>query len=250
MTRELVVLPDADAVAWEAAARLTTAARQAVQARGCFTLALSGGATPLRLFSLLSMGEWLVRLPWEQAHIFWADERCVPPDHPQSNYGAARAALLTRLPTPTEQIHRWHGEAPDPEAEARRYADVLRRHSDRAANGMPRLDLILLGMGADGHTASLFPRTAALRVTDAPTAANHVPRLGATRLTLTFPALNAARAVLFLVTGVEKAQTLARVLEGPSQPEDLPAQGVRPSDGTLTWLVDAAAAAELRERHG
>lgn len=248
MTRELIVLPDADAVAWEAAARLTTAARQAVQARGRFTLALSGGATPLRLYSLLGMGEWLVRAPWEQAHIFWADERCVPPDHPESNYGAARAALLVRLPTPVEQIHRWYGEASDPQAEARRYADVLRRHSDRAANGMPRLDLILLGMGVDGHTASLFPHTAALRVTDAPTAANHVPQLGATRLTLTFPALNAARAVLFLVTGAEKARTLARVLEGPLQPEDLPAQGVRPSDGTLTWLVDAAAATELRAR--
>jgi 6-phosphogluconolactonase len=248
MTREVRVLPDANAVAWEAAARLTAAARRAVQARGRFTLALSGGATPLRLFALLGMGEWLVRAPWEQTHIFWADERCVPPDHPDSNYGAARAALLLRLPTPAEQIHRWYGEAPDPEAEARRYADVLRRHSDRAADGMPRLDYILLGMGTDGHTASLFPHTAALRVADAPTAANYVPQLAATRLTLTFPALNAARAVLFLVTGAEKAHTLARVLEGPAQPDELPAQGVQPRDGTLTWLVDAAAAAQLRER--
>ncbi len=234
MTHEVQVLPDAQAVAWEAAARLAAAARQAVQARGRFTLALSGGSTPLKLFALLGMGEWLVRVPWEQAHIFWADERCVPPDHPESNYGAARAALLSRLPTP--------------EADAHRYAHVLRRHSDLAADGMPRLDLVLLGMGADGHTASLFPRTAALRVTDAPTAANHVPQLKATRLTLTFPALNAARAVLFLVTGAEKAAALARVLAGPQEPEELPAQGVRPRDGTLAWLVDAAAAAELRER--
>jgi 6-phosphogluconolactonase len=246
MNPEVRVLPDAHAVAWEAAARLSTAARQAVQARGRFTLALSGGATPRALFALLGMGEWVVRVPWEQAHIFWADERCVPPDHPDSNYGAARASLLVRLPTPAEQIHRWHGEAPDPAAEARRYAEVLRRHAEPTAEGMPRLDFILLGMGPDGHTASLFPHTPALRVTDAPTAANPVPQLGTTRLTLTFPALNAARVVLFLVTGGEKAHTLARVLAGPAQPDDLPAQGVRPVAGSLTWLVDAAAAAELR----
>lgn len=248
MRCEVRVWPDAHAVAWEAAARLSTAARQAVAARGRFTLALSGGTTPRDLFALLAMGEWVVRIPWEQTHIFWADERCVPPDHPDSNYGTARAVLLTRLPTPAEQIHRWHGEAPDPEAEARRYAAVLRRHTEHTAAGMPRLDFILLGMGADGHTASLFPHTAALCVTDAPTAANHVPQLGATRLTLTYPTLNAARVVLMLVTGSEKARTLARVLEGPWQPDALPAQGVRPVEGSLTWLVDATAAAALRQR--
>lgn len=249
MKPEVVVLHNADAVAWEAAARIAAAGQAAVQARGRFTLVVSGGETPLRLFRLLAMSEWLVRLPWEQTHLFWADERCVPPDHPDSNYGAFRAALLGRLPTPPEQIHRWHGEAPDPQAEAIRYAAVLRAHTDIAPNEMPCLDLILLGMGADGHTASLFPHSPALAALSTPTAANQGPPPNTRRLTLTLPALNAARAVLFLVTGEVKAATLARVLEGPPALDDLPAQAVRPTNGTLTWLVDAAAAVGLTMRH-
>lgn len=245
MTREILVLADDPALAWEAAARVAAAGRAAVQERGRFTLVLSGGATPLELFKLLALGEWQVRVPWERAAIFWADERCVPPDHPDSNYGMARAALLDRLALPPEQVHRWHGEDPDPVAEAARYADELRADVDTAPSGMPRFDLILLGMGPDGHTASLFPRSPALGVTAAPTAANYVAALGAHRLTLTLPALNAARAVIFLVAGAEKAATLARVLEGPSASEELPAQAVRPREGTLTWLLDAAAAAGL-----
>lgn len=238
------MLADGASLAWEAAARVAAAGRAAVQARGRFTLALSGGSTPLELFRLLALSEWLVRAPWQQTAIFWADERCVPPDHPDSNYGAARAALLERLPLAPEQVHRWHGESPDPAAEASRYARELRSRIETGPDGMPRLDLILLGMGADGHTASLFPHSPALRITTEPAAAN-ADAHGARRLTLTLPALNAARAVLFLVAGADKAETLARVLEGPPRPEDLPAQAVRPHDGTLSWLVDAAAASRL-----
>jgi 6-phosphogluconolactonase len=243
----VTTVPDADALAWEAASQVAAAARAAVQARGRFTLAISGGHTPLALFRLLALGEWVARVPWEQTELFWADERCVPPDSPDSNYGAVRALLLDRIPLPPDQVHRWQGEAPDPAAEAAHYAAVLRARVPELRDGMPRLDLILLGMGPDGHTASLFPRSPALAVTDRPTAVNPpgLPPL-VERLTLTYPALNAARAVTFLVEGSDKAATLARVLAGPHTPADLPAQGVRPADGTLTWLVDAAAAAALR----
>ena len=248
---EVLVLTDRAALAWEAAARVAGAGQAAVRERGRFTLALSGGNTPLELYRLLAMSEWLVRVPWEQTHIFWADERCVPPDHPDSNYGAARAALLDRLPVPPEQIHRWYGEAPEPASEAARYAGELRAHTESDAAGMPRIDLLLLGMGPDGHTASLFPHSPTLKVTEVPTAAPHVSERGGYRLTLTFPVLNAARSAVFLVSGEGKAETLARVLEGPSTPDELPAQAVRPRGGTLAWLVDAAAASQLsRTLHG
>jgi 6-phosphogluconolactonase len=250
VTAEIVVAPDEDALAWEAAGRVAAHAAAAVRQRGRFTLALSGGSTPLRWSRLLALAEWVVRVPWGQADIFWADERCVPPDHPDSNYGAARAALLDRLPLESEHIHRWYGEASDLHGEAIRYAAELRAHCDVTAAGVPRLDMVLLGMGTDGHTASLFPRSPALAITDRPAAANHVQPLDADRLTLTYPALNAAGSVVFLVAGVGKAGTLAAVLEGPARPRDLPAQGVRPDAGSLLWLVDAAAAAGLaRTRH-
>ena len=240
-----MVLADRDALAWEAAARVAGAGQAAVRERGRFTLALSGGNTPRELYQLLAMSEWLVRVPWEATDVFWADERCVPPDHPDSNYGAARAALLDRLPVLLEQVHRWRGEAPAPAVEAERYAGELRAHTDVDPTGMPRLDLILLGMGPDGHTASLFPHSPALHVADVPTAAPHIPERGGYRLTLTLPALNAARAAIFLVSGEGKAETLAQVLEGSPTPDELPAQAVRPRNGTLIWLVDAAAASRL-----
>ncbi len=245
MTSEVVVLPDVDAVMWEAASRVAAAGRAAMAERGRFTLALSGGSTPRELFRLLAMGEWMIRVPWEATHIFWADDRCVPPDDPDSNYGVARATLLSRLPTPPEQIHRWFGDAPDPTAEAARYAAELREHTDAGAGGMPRLDLILLGMGDDGHTASLFPRSPALAVEGEPTATSESSAPPTQRLTLTYPALNAARNVIFLVAGAGKAVTLARVLDGRAAADELPARGVRPNDGALTWLVDEAAAARL-----
>lgn len=248
MNVQVIKLADADAVAWEAASRVAAAGREAVRERGRFTLALSGGSTPRRLFGLLGMSEWLVRVPWEQAQIFWADERCVPPDSPESNYGEARALLLNRLPVAPEQIHRWRGEAADPEAEAVRYGEELMRDTDHGLGDMPRLDLILLGMGTDGHTASLFPHSPALAALTAPTAANVAPVPPTQRLTMTLPALGAARSVLFLVTGADKAATLARVLEGPPAFEDLPAQAVQLVDGSLAWLVDAAAAARLTNR--
>jgi 6-phosphogluconolactonase len=236
---------DADALAWAAATRLTGTATAAVRQRGRFTIALSGGSTPSKLFQVLALGEWAVRFPWPYTHVFWADERCVPPEHEDSNFGAARRALLGRVPVPEEQIHRWHGEHPEPHTEAERYAAVLREHVEPFRDGNPRFDLILLGMGADGHTASLFPHSPALSLNAQPAAANYIDKLASHRLTLTYPAINAAREILFLVAGQDKAGMLSRVLEGPRDLQELPSQAVAPVDGTLTWLVDEAAVARL-----
>ena len=232
---------------WEAAARVVTAARRAMGERGRFTLAISGGSTPLRLFELLAMGEWLVRLPWGQTELFWVDERAVPPDHVDSNYGAVERTLLARAGIPAEQVHRWHGEAADLEGEADRYQQLLwqRLDHDGAAGGMPRFDLVLLGMGTDGHTASLFPGSAALHERERLCAANFAPSQQSWRLTLTFRALNAAREALFLVSGADKAPVVQRALESDAAIEQMPARGVRLVNGDLTWLLDDGAASLL-----
>ncbi len=245
-----VVLADADALAWEAAARLAAAARSAVKERGQFTIALSGGTTPQRLFALLALAEWQVRMLWPQTQVFWADERCVPPDHPDSNFGAAHAALLARLVTAPAMVHRWLGEKPDADAEAVRYAQVLRAHVPLDGHGMPVLDLVLLGMGADGHTASLFPHTDALRDVHTSAVATRAPVTPHRRLTLTIPVLCAARAVVVMVSGAEKAATLRRVLHGPYEPDTLPVQRLRERATPAVWLVDRAAAVPLPADEG
>ncbi len=242
----VVLLEDADALAWEAATRVATAARAAVRERGRFALAISGGSTPLRLFRLLALAEWQVRLPWAQTSLFWVDERCVPSEHPDSNFGAATGALIGRLTPPPAAVHRWLGEGSDPVAEAARYARLLARHLPLNAEGVPVLDLVLLGLGPDGHTASLFPHTAALAVVDQPTAASYVPQLNAWRLTLTYPAIRSARESLMLVSGADKAVALRRVLRGAIDVQSLPAQALLGNETPPVWLVDRAAAAELR----
>lgn len=244
LTRARVLLErDAAAAARRAAEEVVARAEAAVRARGRFAVALAGGRTPQALHALLAdpAAPFRARVPWGETEVFFGDERCVPPDHPDSNYGAARAALLDHVPLAPARVHRWRGEDPDPEAAARAYEAELRAALG-PGGGAPRLDLALLGLGGDGHTASLFPGTAALAVTDRLAAANRVPRLDAWRLTLTLPALRAARAVLFLVAGEEKAEAVRAVLE---EEADLPAARVRPDDGALLWVLDAAAASRL-----
>lgn len=244
---EVRVLPDTAALYRAGAEAFAAAAAEAMAARGRFAVALSGGSTPKGLFALLA-GDAALRatVPWERLHIFWGDERPVGPDHADSNYRMAREALLAHVPIPAAQIHRIRGEAPDPAQAAAEYEATLREAlgtvADGSADAPPVFDLVLLGMGPDGHTASLFPGTTALAETRRLVVSNWVGKLDSERITLTAPALNAARHVLFLVGGDDKAPALKSVLEGPFEPQQLPAQLIHPEAGTLTWLVDAAAA--------
>ena len=236
------------ALAELAAAEFVQAALAAVRQSGRFSVALAGGSTPVALYRLLARRGHLVPpgpLPWGQIHLFWGDERHVPPAHPDSNFGAAEAALLDAVAIPPANVHRIHGELADARAAAELYEQEIRGHFALAPEDWPRFDLILLGLGADGHTASLFPASAALAERDRIAVDNWVEKLGASRITLTLPAINAAARVLFLVAGADKAAAVARVLAGPVDGAALPAQAVKPIDGTVLWLLDRAAAAEL-----
>lgn len=230
------VFPDPDSVARHAADWVIAAARQALADRGRFSLVLSGGSTPQSLYQLLAGEAFRSQMQWHRVHVYFADERCVPPDHPDSNYGMVNRLLLDPVEMPAENIRRMRGEI-EPEAAAREYGQMLK---DRFGDFGP--DLTILGMGADGHTASLFPGTAALSETHHRCVASYVARLAAWRLTLTAPMLNRSDQVLVLVTGTSKAPALQQALEGPEDPMRLPIQLVRPSSGRMTWLLDAAAA--------
>jgi 6-phosphogluconolactonase len=200
-------------------------------------VALSGGSTPRTTYALLASDEFAARVDWPRVRVFWGDERCVPPDHPDSNYRMAREALLDKVPIPTENVHRMRGELPPDQA-----ATAYQAELEAVLGASGRFDLILLGMGADGHTASLFPGTAALEERERTVVAVYVKRLRAWRVTLTLPVINAGRHVLFLVSGTAKAPTLARIRAG----ELLSAGLVQPDQGQLTWLVDMAAAGQLK----
>ncbi len=253
------IAPDAAALMRLAAEEVARRAESAVIARGRFTLALAGGSTPKGLYALLAdpTDPFRARVPWRQTHVFFGDERHVPPDHPDSNYGMARATLLAKVPIPPENVHRIRAERTDPAAAALEYEQELRLVFGPGPAGagpavvprglgpgeLPRLDLVLLGLGSDGHTASLFPGATALEERTHLAVATWVERLKTHRITLTLPVLGAARAVVFLVAGAEKAERVADVLQGPGAA--LPAGRVRPG-GELIWLLDSAAAAGLR----
>lgn len=243
---DLLVLPDSDALAYEAAKRVVEIAEEAVRCRGRFIAGLTGGSTPRRLYALLGTEPYCTRLPWRKTHLFWGDERAVPPEHPDSNFGMARATLLNSVPIPENQVHRMQAEQADLNAAASRYeAEIVRVFSTQPSEQPPTFDLILLGLGTDGHIASLFPHTQALQETRRWVTPNYIPELQVNRLTLTTPILNRAATILFLVSGVEKATVLQAVLESPPDPERLPAQRIRPMAGRIRWLVDQAAASRL-----
>ena len=229
--------PDAESLARAAAAHFVEQAGAAIAGRGRFTVALSGGATPRAMHRLLASEAFAGRVDWARVHVFWGDERCVPPHHPDSNYRMARETLLDHVPIPAANIHRMRGEI-DPTEAAAAYEVELR--AVFGAGTTPRLDLILLGMGDDGHTASLFPGAAAVREGERWVVAHYVEKLGAWRLTLTPVVINASAQVTFVVAGAEKAGVLRAVLEGPHQPDVLPAQVVRPAEGRLRWMVAVA----------
>jgi 6-phosphogluconolactonase len=233
-------LPDAEAVCRAAAEEFVRLAR------GRFTVALSGGSTPRRLYQLLAEAPFRDQVDWPHIEVFWGDERAVPPAHKDSNFGMAQAALLSKVPIPAAHIHRMEAERPDRDVAARNYQQEIAHVFGVVAEGEPpAFDLVLLGMGPDGHTASLFPYTAALKESQRWVVANHVPKLNTDRLTLTAPIINRAANVLFLVAGADKAAVLAEVLEGPADPERLPSQLIRPGAGRLLWLLDEAAASRL-----
>jgi 6-phosphogluconolactonase len=243
MSSTVTVVASKAALAEEAAQAVAAAAEEAVGRTGRFMLALSGGSTPHRLYARLASPPFRSRIEWARVHVFWGDERCVPPDHPDSNYRLTSESLLSKVPIPPQQIHRMRGEDPDLDRAAEAYTRQLTRAFTLAPGESPRFDLILLGLGADGHTASLFPGSPALDETTRPVVAVHAGPAPAPRLTLTLPVLNAAARVIFLVSGEEKAEVLRMVLQGGASP-DRPASLIRPADGPL-WLVDRAAAASL-----
>lgn len=223
----------------EAAARHATEVLQATTSGQDIRIALSGGSTPKRFHVLLAESEGI---DWSRVHVYWGDERTVPPDDAESNYRMARETLLDRVAIPPEQIHRMRGEI-DPTEAADEYEQTLRETFGVEPPDVPRFDLNILGAGADGHTASLFPGTAALEERERWVVANHVPQQDSWRLTLTYPVLNAARLTLVLVSGSGKADAIRRIFD-PNEPDKPPAAFVQP-DGQIIWLLDEGAAAGL-----
>ncbi|MBV8780559.1 MAG: 6-phosphogluconolactonase [Phycisphaerae bacterium] len=234
---EIKVMPDPQAVAHEAANRVVAAAEAAIELRGVFSIALAGGSTPEAMFKLLATDPYRSAIDWTKVHVYFGDERCVPPDHKDSNYRMARETLLSKVNIPGDNIYRIHGES-DPQEAARQYGELLKEQFGDEGG----IDLILLGMGDDGHTASLFPHTEALHETKHRCVANYVDEKKTWRITMTYPFINRADAVLICVTGAAKTDRLREVLEGPLDPERLPVQKIAPASGKLTWLLDAAAA--------
>ncbi len=243
------VLPDTDAVARRGADLFALAAQEAAAARPAFTAALSGGDAPRPMFAMLARQQFAQKIPWRRVHLYWGDERCVPPDDEASNYGMAYQAFIRHVPIPDDNVHRMHGED-EPDEAARAYERLLSQPPALAASSkadLPVLDFVLLGLGPDGHTASLFPHSPGLGVEDRLVVVNEGEGTGK-RLTVTYPVINAARRVLFVVTGAAKAGMIAEVLEGLRVPDAVPAQAVAPVHGSVTWLLDRAAAAELSEQ--
>lgn len=246
--QQIEVVPSAGDLAAVAQQLIAAAAAVSIGKRQFFRVALAGGSTPRPVYAALAAGE---NLNWTRWQIFWSDERCVPPTSPESNYRMVKEALLDPLAAIKQaprMVVRMAGEG-DPEAAALACEQAVREmvpaNPRSGAGDVPRFDLILLGMGADGHTASIFPNSPALDETERLVVANPVEKFQATRLTFTLPLINAARRVLVLVSGADKADTLRQVLAGPPDPQRLPIQSVHPVDGTLTWLVDEAAHAAI-----
>ncbi|MFY9556096.1 MAG: 6-phosphogluconolactonase [Blastocatellia bacterium] len=250
---------DPQELAVKAARLFARLADQYVVGCGRFNVVLSGGSTPRAMLSVLAVDPFLDTVPWSSICFFWGDERCVPPDHPDSNYRMANEALLSKVPVPPQNIFRIPAEMADPKQAAGEYAATLRRFftagpgasqsGTAPLSNLPRFDLVFLGMGPDGHTASLFPHTTALQAGEQIVVENYVEKFKTHRITLTAATINNARNVTFLAGGEDKAETLKNVLEGSYQPDLYPSQLIRPRNGTLLWMVDQAAARLLADQH-
>jgi len=250
MSRRLQIIyyveADAASLARRAAQYFVEMAGEAVAAQGSARIALSGGSTPRAVFAMLADPNepWRARMPWSEIELFWVDERAVPPEDAESNYRMTREALLDHVPLRPEQIHRIQGEL-ESEIAAARYESELRNSFRLEGAESPRFDLVALGLGEDGHTASIFPHTEAVHEIGRLVTANQVPQKNTWRITLTWPVINHARSVFFLVAGEEKASILREILMGERDPERLPSQLIRPASGILTLILDRAAAALL-----
>src|SRR5262245_14010515 len=242
-THEVLICADAAELARDAARRFAEIAEAFTNDAGRFTVALSGGSTPKAMFQILAQKPFACALPWRSIYFFWGDERCVPPDHADSNFRMADETLLSKVPIPRENIFRIPAEDEDHHRAAANYSGTLQTFF---ADERPSLDLVFLGMGADGHTASLFPGTTALCAGDTIAVANYVDKLQSWRITLTADSINRARNIIFLVAGSDKATALKEVIEGPRNPEQYPSQLIEPYHGALLWMVDEAAASLLK----
>jgi len=242
----IAVYPDTDILSCEAAQYIIRIAQESITTHGNFMIALSGGSTPKKLYSLLGGEPYRSQINWSLVDIFWSDERCVPADNEESNYHMAQQALLSKIPITAEQIHRMPADQADGHAASLDYSRDMQQAF--ATDGIPSFDLIQLGMGPEGHTASLFPHQPALHEQQRLVMPVTVPKPPPTRLTFTPRILNAARHVLFLVTGTEKADALQAVLEGSYQPDEYPAQLLQSTKGEVIWMLDETAASKLRER--
>lgn len=239
------IFADPDSLAHAAVVRFIQIARDAIEARDQFTVALSGGSTPKALYTLLATEPWHNQIDWNQVHLFWGDERHVSPSDASSNFRMTQERLLSQVPIPPENVHRIKTENPDAQVVADEYEQELEKIFQLGEHQFPRFDLVMLGMGANGHTASLFPGTDAVHEQSRLVVAPWVEELHTNRITLTPPVINNAREIIFFVTGIEKAATLQAVLEEEYQPDRLPAQIIRPTQGKVVWMIDRAAASLL-----
>jgi 6-phosphogluconolactonase len=234
-------------LSWLAAVEFVDRAAEAIIRKGSFTVALSGGSTPERLFRMLAnpARPFFERVPWKSVHLFWGDERHVPPDHPYSNYLLTYELLLSKVPVPPENVHRVRAEDPDANQVAEDYGAEIKEFFHLVEDEWPRFDLVLLGLGVDGHTASLFPGTSVLREKKRLVSAEWIESHKSYRISMTPLVLNQAACVAFLVSGAEKAGIVREVIEGMSQPDKIPAQLIQPENGKLLWFLDRAAANQL-----
>ena len=244
--REVRILKDGAAIAQLAAGKFVQLAQAAVNRSGTFSVALAGGSTPKLLYALLATDPgFSSNLPWDKMHLFFGDERHVGPEDAQSNFKMASDTMISKAPLKPQQVHRMKGEYPDAEKAAREYEQELRAHFHLSDTKLPRFDLVLVGMGDEGHCLSLFPGTKALHAEGRTVVRNWVGKLFTDRITITAPTASNAANILFTVAGKEKALALKAVLEGPYEPEQLPSQLLQPTDGNLLWLVDDAAGSML-----
>lgn len=241
---QIAIYPDINKISSEAASYVTRVAREAIATRGLFSFGLSGGSTPGKLYSLLTSEPYRSQIDWNAVHLFWSDERCVAPEDAQSNYHLAQETILKGVTLRPEQIHRMPADQPDREQASAAYAEEIRKVL--GGDGVPAFDLLQLGMGPEAHTASLFPHQPSLREQDRLVMPVSVPKPPPDRLTFTPPLLHAARHLLFLATGADKAEALHEVVEGVYQPEEYPSQFIaRESKGEVVWMVDTAIAQKI-----